>query len=289
MAGASMNWFRSIKNPKLKQVKKTPNRLPTGLWKKCPKCGEIVQVVKLEKNHQVCPYCDHHYRLSSEDRIELLSDSDSFESYELNFESNNPLKFEDKKTYGERLGAAQDKTGLNDSVRAGRATSDGLPFSIAVMEFSFMGGSMGVACGEAITLAMDKAIESKIPCVVVAASGGARMQEGLLSLMQMAKTSASRSRLKEEGLPYITILTDPTTGGVAASFAMLGDVIMAEPHALIGFAGPRVIEQSIRQTLPEGFQRAEFLLEHGFVDRIVHRHQMREELAFFLKMFARHQ
>jgi acetyl-CoA carboxylase carboxyl transferase subunit beta len=224
--------------------------------------------------------------MSSQDRIDLICDEKSFQDFNEEWCSKDPLRFQDKKPYSERLDLAKKKTGLEDSVRAGVATIHKKPVSMAVMEFSFMGGSMGVACGEAITKSMEEALEQKIPCIVVAASGGARMQEGILSLMQMAKTSGARARLKEEGIFYCTVLTDPTTGGCAASFAMLGDVILAEPNALIGFAGPRVIEQSIRQTLPDGFQRAEFLLEHGFIDRIVHRHSLKEELGFFVDMFS---
>jgi acetyl-CoA carboxylase carboxyl transferase subunit beta len=281
-----MGWFDNIKSPKLKQVKKTANNLPTGLWKKCSACSEILQMSTLEKNAHVCPYCDHHYRLSSFERIEYLVDEGTWVPIDVNLTSQDPLQFTDKKPYQDRLKQSKEATGLYDSAQAGYGKILGTEVSIAVMDFTFMGGSMGVVCGEIIAVAMDKALERKIPCIVISCSGGARMQEGILSLMQMAKTSASRNQLKENKIPYISILTDPTTGGCAASFAMQGDINFAEPHALIGFAGPRVIEQSIRQTLPEGFQRSEFLKDHGFIDRIVHRHQLKKEVSYFVKMFT---
>lgn len=281
-----MAWFHQVKNPKLKNLKKFPTVTPTGLWKKCSGCGEILQTEKLEANKQVCPVCGQHYRLGALERIELLCDENSFEEHGSELASSDPLKFTDKQSYAERLKVAYSKTGLKDGTLCGTGLIDGMPVALAVMDFGFMGGSMGVVTGEKVALAMDLAFERKIPCVVVSCSGGARMQEGILSLMQMAKTSASRARLKSAGVPYISVLTDPTTGGCAASYAMLGDLNIAEPKALIGFAGPRVIEQSIRQTLPEGFQRAEFLLEHGFIDRIVHRHQMKQELSFFMRVFS---
>lgn len=281
-----MGWFHQVKNPKLKNVKKFPTVTPTGLWKKCNGCGEILQTDKLEANQQVCPLCQHHYRLGGADRIELICDENSFVEVGEELASSDPLKFTDKQSYEERLKAAYTKTGLKDGTLCGTATVEGMPVALAVMDFGFMGGSMGVVTGEKVALAMDLAFEKKIPCIVVSCSGGARMQEGILSLMQMAKTSASRARLKGAGIPYISVLTDPTTGGCAASYAMLGDLNIAEPKALIGFAGPRVIEQSIRQTLPDGFQRAEFLLEHGFIDRIVHRKDMKKELSFFMRVFS---
>jgi acetyl-CoA carboxylase carboxyl transferase subunit beta len=281
-----MGWFQQVKNPKLKNLKKLATVTPTGLWKKCVGCSEIVQTEKLEENAQVCPYCQHHYRLGGAQRIELLCDENSFVEVGEDLASSDPLTFSDKQAYRERLSAAYQKTGLKDGTLCGTGTIDGMPVALAVMDFGFMGGSMGVVTGEKVALAMDLAFEKKIPCVVVSCSGGARMQEGILSLMQMAKTSASRSRLKAAGLPYISVLTDPTTGGCAASYAMLGDLNVAEPKALIGFAGPRVIEQSIRQTLPAGFQRAEFLLEHGFIDRIIPRKELKKELAFFMRMLC---
>jgi acetyl-CoA carboxylase carboxyl transferase subunit beta len=282
-----MGWFETVKSPKLKHSKKTSSSTPSGLWKKCTNCAEIIQSLKLAESYQVCPYCEHHFRLSAKERIELLLDKGSFRVFGQELTTTDPLNFTDKKTYRERLDDAREKTGLNDGTYAGLGKINGLEVSIAVMNFQFMGGSMGVVTGEKIAKVLDQALERKIPAVVVCCSGGARMQEGILSLMQMAKTSASRQRLKNAGLPFISVLTDPTTGGVAASFAMLGDINIAEPKALIGFAGPRVIEQSIRQTLPEGFQRSEFLVDHGFLDRIVHRHKLKEEISFFAKMFTK--
>ena len=281
-----MGWFHQVKNPKLKNVKKLVSNTPVGLWKKCNQCGEILQADKLEDNMNVCPLCDYHYRISAYERIAVMTDENSFEEISSDLISNNPLQFQDKMPYVQRLQNAIKSTGIKDTTVCGTATIDGSPVALAVMDFRFMGGSMGVVTGEKVALAMDIGYEKKIPVIVVSCSGGARMQEGILSLMQMAKTSASRARLKSIGIPYISILSDPTTGGVAASFAMLGDLNISEPKALIGFAGPRVIEQSIRQTLPEGFQRSEFLKDHGFIDRIIHRKDMKKELSFFVKMFT---
>lgn len=280
-----MGWFKQVKSPKLKSSKKIKTDTPTGLWKKCTNCGEILQSNRLKESTQVCPYCDHHFRLGAWERLELLVDEDSFESFGDDLTTIDPLNFVDKISYKDRLDQAFEKTGLRDGTLSGTCKIEGKDAAIAVMNFKFMGGSMGVVTGEKIARVMDVAFKKKIPAIVVCCSGGARMQEGILSLMQMGKTSASRQRLKNAGIPYIAVLTDPTTGGVAASFAMLGDVNIAEPKALIGFAGPRVIEQSIRQTLPEGFQRSEFLYDHGFVDRIVHRKDMKSEISFFMDMF----
>jgi acetyl-CoA carboxylase carboxyl transferase subunit beta len=281
-----MAHFHDVKNPKLKNMKKGVSSTPTGLWKKCVSCSEIIQTEKLEENFQVCPYCGHHYRLSAPERIRLILDEGSFEEQAGDLCSNDPLQFKDKQDYKQRLESAYKATGVKDGTLCGMGLLEGQKVALAVMDFRFMGGSMGVVTGEKVALAMDLAYQHKTPCIVVSCSGGARMQEGILSLMQMAKTSASRARLKEVGLPYISILTDPTTGGCAASFAMLGDLNIAEPKALIGFAGPRVIEQSIRQTLPEGFQRSEFLRDHGFIDRIIERKNLKQELSFFLRLFS---
>ena len=281
-----MGHFHDIKNPKLKNLKKGVSTTPTGLWKKCVSCGEIIQTDKLEENFQVCPYCSHHYRLGAIERIQLLCDEGSFHEYAADLASSDPLKFKDKIDYASRLQQAYKSTGTTDGTICGTGLIEGQPVAMALMDFRFMGGSMGVVTGEKVALAMDLAFEKKIPCVVVSCSGGARMQEGILSLMQMAKTSASRARLKEAKIPYISVLTDPTTGGCAASYAMLGDLNIAEPKALIGFAGPRVIEQSIRQTLPDGFQRSEFLRDHGFIDRICDRKELKKELSFFLRLLA---
>lgn len=281
-----MGWFNNVRNPKLKNVRKPQSNTPSGLWKKCVSCGEILQATRLEQNLNVCPFCDHHYRMSAQERIDLIVDKGSFREFGVGLETKNPLQFEDKQSYNERLNRAYKNTGKKDGTVCGFAKIDGMSVVMAVMDFRFMGGSMGVVTGEKISLAMDQGLEKKIPVIVVSCSGGARMQEGILSLMQMGKTSAIRKKLQQEGIPYISILTDPTTGGCAASFSIVGDVNISEPKALIGFAGPRVIEQSIRQTLPEGFQRSEFLLEHGFIDRIVHRKEMKKELSFFIKMFG---
>ncbi len=282
-----MAWFDNIERPKLKNPGRRPSApTPEGLWKKCDACGEILQASKLEENQQVCLYCDHHFRLGARERLELLLDAGSFKPLALGLATTDPLQFNDRKLYKDRLKAAEAQTQYLDSCVAGVGQIDGQDVAIAIMNFEFMGGSMGTVTGEKIALAMDTALAQRIPCIVVSCSGGARMQEGILSLMQMAKTSAVRSRLKDAGVPYISVLTDPTTGGCAASFAMLGDLNLAEPKALIGFAGPRVIEQSIRQVLPEGFQRSEFLLEHGQVDRIVPRRELKKELSFFIRALS---
>lgn len=281
-----MGWFNSVKNPKLKNVKRQATNTPAGIWQKCAGCSEILQTRKLEQNNNVCPFCDHHYRISAEKRIELMLDKGSFKEFGAGLETKNPLSFQDKVSYNDRLSKAYANTSKKDGAVCGYGKIDGRDVVVACMDFRFMGGSMGVVTGEKIAMAMDEGAAKKCPVVVVSCSGGARMQEGILSLMQMAKTSASRRRLKEAGAPYISVLTDPTTGGCAASFSMLGDINLAEPKALIGFAGPRVIEQSIRQTLPDGFQRSEFLLERGFIDRIVHRKDLKKELSFFAAMFS---
>jgi acetyl-CoA carboxylase carboxyl transferase subunit beta len=273
------SWFDDLKTPRFKGESQTRvAKIPEGLWGKCPSCGEIIQTRQLQENYSVCPECDHHLRISASERIVLLTDENSFKGYAEDFQSNDPLSFDDQKPYKDRLEQAIKSHKINDAFFAGKATCEGVPFHLGVFEFKFMGGSMGVVVGEKITRVLENALKEKVPAVLVSASGGARMQEGILSLMQMAKTSAVIEKMRAAGIPYISVLTDPTTGGVAASFAMLGDVILAEPKALIGFAGPRVIEQTIRQKLPEGFQRSEFLLSHGFVDRIVHRKNLRSEL-----------
>lgn len=281
-----MGWFETVKSPKLKSSKKVSNNTPSGLWKKCTHCGEIVQNSRLEDNFQVCPYCDYHFRLSAIERLNLIIDENTFSPFGENLNTSNPLGFVDKKTYDQRLQEAYTKTGLKDGTLSGHGEVNGQRVAIGIMNFQFMGGSMGVVTGEKIAMVMDYAYENKIPAIVVSCSGGARMQEGILSLMQMAKTSGTRQRLKNAGTPFISVLVDPTTGGVAASYAMLGDINITEPNSLIGFAGPRVIEQSIRQKLPDGFQRPEFLRDHGFIDRIVHRHEMKKELQFFLETFT---
>jgi acetyl-CoA carboxylase carboxyl transferase subunit beta len=260
--------------------------IPEGLWIKCESCKEIVYRAELERAGRVCPKCRYPFRISARERITSLLDEGSFEEREAGLRSRDPLHFKDTVKYTERLKKARTKTGLEEAVITGLGSIGGHPVSVAVFEFAFMGGSMGSVVGEKLTRAIELAIAKRVPLLIVSASGGARMQEGILSLMQMAKTSAALQRLARERLPYVSLLTDPTTGGVTASFAMLGDVIVAEPRALIGFAGPRVIAETIRQALPEGFQRSEFLLEHGQVDLVVERRELRETLRRLLAFFA---
>jgi acetyl-CoA carboxylase carboxyl transferase subunit beta len=253
---------------------------PRDLWLRCPGCAEILYRPKLAEHLEVCFHCGHHFRMGAMERVEMLSDPGSFQRFDAELESVDALGFVDSKPYPRRLAASRSKIGDNDAFIGGSCTLDGRPIELGVFNFRFMGGSMGSVVGESITRLYERARERRCPAIVVSASGGARMQEGILSLMQMAKTCAALSRLREEaGMPYISILTDPTTGGVAASFAMLGDLIIAEPQALIGFAGPRVIEQTIGQSLPEGFQTSEYLLEHGMLDMIVQRGDLRDTVS----------
>ena len=254
-----------------------------GLWIKCDSCKEIIYRAEVERGGRVCPKCHYPFRISARERISQLVDAGSFEERETGLATTDPLAFKDTKKYRERVRAATQKTSTDEAVICGIASIGGQPAVLAVFEFGFLGGSMGSVVGEKLARAIELAIDKHLPVIIVSASGGARMQEGILSLMQMAKTSAALERLAAAKLPYISLLTDPTTGGVTASFAMLGDVIMAEPRALIGFAGPRVIAETIRQPLPEGFQRSEFLLEHGMLDLIVHRREMKPQLARLLR------
>jgi acetyl-CoA carboxylase carboxyl transferase subunit beta len=283
-----MPWFDDLKTPRIKtQVSQRTSKVPEGLWVKCTQCGEILQSKVLKDNLQVCPECSYHFRMLAADRIAMLTDEGSFDEYAEDLVSTDPLEFDDTKPYKDRLRTAAGTTGLRDAFVVGKAKLYGLPYHLGVFEFKFMGGSMGVVVGEKVTRLLESALIDRLPAVVVSASGGARMQEGILSLMQMAKTSALVNHLRNEGIPFISVLTDPTTGGVAASFAMLGDLILAEPHALIGFAGPRVIQQTIRQSLPKGFQRSEFLLDHGFLDRIVPRKDLAQELRQWMWRLGR--
>ncbi|MCK9171956.1 acetyl-CoA carboxylase, carboxyltransferase subunit beta [Desulfuromonas thiophila] len=282
-----MVWFRKTKAP-ITPVEKKTVQMPEGLWTKCKNCSEIIYAKEIERNLSVCPKCDYHFRISARARIDLVLDGDSFREMDANLQSVDFLEFKDSKRYKERIKSAVGKAGGGDAVVCGEGTIDGLPVVVAVFDFSFMGGSMGSVVGEKITRAIEKGLETRAPVIIFSCSGGARMQESILSLMQMAKTSAALARLKQAGIPFISVLTDPTTGGVTASFAMLGDVNMTEPRALIGFAGPRVIEQTIRQTLPDGFQRSEYLLEHGMVDMIVTRQEMKARLSQILRIFTRH-
>ena len=277
-----MVWFKKPKKEITKTDGKKQVQVPQGLYAKCKGCGSILYNKDLDKNFKVCPKCGYHYQLSSLERLYLTVDAGSFQELDEKLDSQNPLGFPE---YEDKIKRGQEKAKMTDAVITGVATIAGQPASIAIMDFQFMGGSLGSVVGEKITRAVERAIEKKIGLVIVSTSGGARMQEGILSLMQMAKTSAAIGRLGEEGLPYISVLTDPTTGGVAASYSMLGDVNLAEPGAMVGFAGPRVIEQTIRQKLPKGFQRAEFLLDHGFIDAIVPRSEMRQTLGKYLKFF----
>ncbi len=253
--------------------------VPEGLWVRCASCGTILFRRALENNLSVCPDCQHHFRISAPERVTQLADPDTFVEHDAEITSGDPLGFVDSKPYPDRLQAARKKTGAQEGVLCGTAFIKGRKVVMAAMDFRFLGGSMGSAVGEKIARAIEYALSQDLPLIVVSASGGARMMESGLSLMQMAKTSAALARFDEAGGLFISVLTDPTTGGVTASFAMLGDVILAEPAALIGFAGPRVIKNTIRQDLPEGFQRSEFLLEHGFVDRVVSRHDLRSEIS----------
>jgi acetyl-CoA carboxylase carboxyl transferase subunit beta len=257
-----------------------------GLWIKCDSCKEIVYRAEVERAGRVCPKCRYAFRIGARERIAGLTDAGSFEEREAGLVSGDPLNFRDTKRYRDRVRAAREKTRLSDAVVCGLARIGGYSVVIAAFDFGFLGGSMGSVVGEKLTRSIELAIDKHLPVVIVSASGGARMQEGILSLMQMAKTAAALERLGGAGLPYISLLTDPTTGGVTASFAMLGDVILAEPRALIGFAGPRVIAETIRQPLPDGFQRSEFLLEHGQLDLIVERHDLRQTLRRLLEFFA---
>jgi acetyl-CoA carboxylase carboxyl transferase subunit beta len=280
-----MAWFKKARKPIEPQGDKS-SRVPEGLWVKCPSCGQVIYNKELLANQQVCPKCAHHFRMNAADRLALLFDDARWIEYDSDLKSTDPLKFTDTKPYRDRLAASIRATGRMDAVVTASGTIDGLPAMVAAMEYSFIGGSMGVVVGEKITRAIELAITRRIPVIVVCCSGGARMMEGTLSLMQMAKISAALGRLDRAGLPFISVMTDPTTGGVTASFAMLGDLNIAEPKALIGFAGPRVIEQTIRQKLPEGFQRSEFLLEKGMIDVIVDRRDMKAVLANALRIMS---
>jgi acetyl-CoA carboxylase carboxyl transferase subunit beta len=275
-----MAWFRKEKKP----LKASDKRdLPGDVFEKCDGCGEIVYREKLAQNRNVCPHCGHHFRISADAYVRLLLDDGSFQEIEAELRSGDPLGFHDLKAYADRIEAAETKVGRNEAVVTGVGTVEEMPVALTVMDFRFIGGSMGSVVGEKIARCGRRALEDRRALIVVSASGGARMQEGIYSLMQMAKTSAVLARLHDAGLPYLSICTDPTTGGVTASFAMLGDVNLAEPGALIGFAGPRVIEETIRQELPEGFQRSEFLLDHGMVDRVVDRRDLRSTVALLLR------
>lgn len=279
-----MGWFKRNKEG-ITTSTKEKRETPEGLWEKCSNCKTIFSVKDLEKNAFVCDRCNHHERIGSEDYFHLLFDDGKYTELDAKLTSGDPLKFEDTKKYSDRIKATQAKTGLKDAIRTAKGKLDGHDFVIASMDFSFIGGSMGSVMGEKIARAIDTAIKLKCPFMIISCSGGARMMEAGLSLMQMAKVSGKLGQLSEAKLPYISLMTDPTTGGVTASFAMLGDLNIAEPDALIGFAGPRVVRETIGRDLPDGFQKSEFVLEHGFLDYIVDRTQLKQTLAMSLKFF----
>jgi len=279
-----MAWFKKTRKPMAAPAKEKPSRVPEGLWVKCPGCAQAIYNKDLAASFNVCPKCGHHFRLSATERLRLLFD-DAWTEYDKDLVSTDPLVFTDTKPYKARLKAGIETTGLKDAVIVASGALDGIETIVASMEYGFIGGSMGVVVGEKIARGIERALDARMPVVIVCCSGGARMMEGALSLMQMAKICGALARLDRARLPFISVLTDPTTGGVTASFAMLGDLNIAEPKALIGFAGPRVIEQTIRQTLPEGFQRSEFLLAHGMLDLVVDRREMKATLGRLLHLF----
>jgi acetyl-CoA carboxylase carboxyl transferase subunit beta len=284
-----MAWFKKTRTPITASAKVKASRVPEGLWVKCPGCSQIIYNKDLATNLNVCPKCAHHFRIGAVERLRMLFDDGVWVEHDKGLVSTDPLQFTDTKPYTERLAASRAATGLRDALIVGSGQIDGLPAIAAAMEYAFIGGSMGVVVGEKIARAIERALDERRPVVIICCSGGARMMEGALSLMQMAKICGALARLDRARLPYISVLTDPTTGGVTASFAMLGDLNIAEPKALIGFAGPRVIEQTIRQKLPDGFQRSEFLLEKGMIDLIVDRREMKAVVANALRFMGARQ
>lgn len=283
-----MSWLKKLLPSRIRTAGEQKKGIPEGLWTQCESCHSVLYRSELERNLEVCPKCDFHHRLKARKRLQHFLDIDHPVEIAANVEAVDRLKFKDSKKYKDRLVAAQKSTGEKEAIIVMRGRLKGMGVVAAAFEFDFMGGSMGAAVGERFAQGVQAALEHKVPLVCFAASGGARMQEALFSLFQMAKTSAALAKLKEQGLPFISVLTDPTMGGVSASFAMLGDIIIAEPNARIGFAGARVIEQTVRQTLPEGFQRSEFLLEHGAIDMIIERRQMRDRIAGLLSKLMGH-
>ena len=277
-----MAWFKKARKPIASSTAEKPSRVPEGLWIKCPGCTQLIYKKDLDESLNVCPKCGHHFRISAAERLRAIFDDGRYTEHFPNLISLDPLQFTDTKPYRQRLQHTISSTGLKDAIIVATGTLDGLDVVVAAMEYSFIGGSMGVVVGEKIARAVEMALERRQPVIVISCSGGARMMEGALSLMQMAKVSAALARLDRARLPFVSVLTDPTTGGVTASFAMLGDLNIAEPKALIGFAGPRVIEQTIRQKLPKDFQRSEFLLDHGMIDAIVDRRELRDYVARLL-------
>ena len=276
-----MSWLNNFVRPKLRELV-GQKQIPDNLWHKCPTCGQMIFHRDLDRNLQVCQHCGHHMRISAKQRLDIMFDDAEYQSIELPATIADPLKFRDRKKYSDRLKEAQAKNGATDALTVAHGTMGGNSVVLAVFDFSFMGGSMGIAVGEGLVAAARLAVVQNAALIAIPSSGGARMQEGILSLMQMPRTTIAAAEVMEAGLPYIVVLTDPTTGGVSASFAMLGDIAIAEPGAVIGFAGARVIEQTIHEKLPEGFQRAEYLLDHGMVDMVVHRHDLRDTLIRIL-------
>ncbi len=275
-----VDWFRRTSRGIIGDLKRN---IPDGIWIKCPACSEILTVMSLEKHFRVCLKCDYHFKIPPTSYIELLLDDGSFEECDADLVSDDPLTFRDSKKYSERIASARKKTGRNDAIMVGIGKTDGIDVSFGVMDFDFIGGSMGSVVGEKVARSIERSLEREIPLIMVCCSGGARMMEGILSLMQMAKTSALLAVLNKRRIPYISVLTNPTTAGVMASYASLGDVIIAEPKALLGFAGPRVISQTIGTELPPGFQSSEFFLEHGFLDKIVSRPELKDSVAKLLR------
>jgi acetyl-CoA carboxylase carboxyl transferase subunit beta len=283
-----MTWLQKLMTPRIRTEGQTSKgKVPEGVWEKCGGCGAVLYRPELERNLMVCPKCGHHHAIGARARLAAFLDEDSVVELDEALQPVDALKFKDSKRYRDRIAAAQKKTGEKDALISVRGTLKAMPLSACAFEFAYMGGSMGSVVGEKFTRAAELALAEKMPMVCFSATGGARMQESLLSLMQMAKTSAALARLRDAGLPYISVLTNPTTGGVSASLGLLGDINIGEPKALIGFAGPRVIEQTVRETLPEGFQRSEFLLEHGAIDMIVDRREMRDTVADLLALLMR--
>jgi acetyl-CoA carboxylase carboxyl transferase subunit beta len=281
-----MAWFKREKSGVEEDITDQERHMRAeGLWLKCEKCSQIIWKKALDENFQCCPKCDHHFRVDARARLAMLLDGD-YEEFDTNLVSTDPLRFEDQKKYSAKLVASREASQSSDALHSVKGLLDGRPVNVCVMEFRFMGGSMGAVVGEKITRAVERSLAERIPLIIVSASGGARMQEGAVSLMQLARISAALMRLDEAKVPYISVLTDPTTGGVTASFAMLGDLNIGEPGALIAFAGPRVIEQTIRQKLPEGFQRSEFLLQHGLLDAVVKRAELKPFIARSLKFYC---
>ena len=278
-----MEWFRKAKEGLIPQRKK---EIPDGIWIKCDSCGEIIYKKELEKDLWVCSKCDHHFRIKSSDYTNLILDDGKLEEYDRDLVASDPLEFKDSKRYPDRIKNSQKKTGLKDAIVTGIGKIDGIEVSFGVMDFGFIGGSMGSVVGEKVARAIERSLEKRIPLVIISCSGGARMQEGILSLMQMAKTSALLAKLYDQNIPFVSVLTNPTTAGVMASYASLGDVIIAEPKALLGFAGPRVIQQTIKQDLPPGFQSSEFFLEHGFLDIISHRKDLKKNISLILEYLS---